>query len=170
MKRRRRRKGRLMPSPFKFVKQGQAGIEVSEIFPNLSRCIDDVCVIRSMHPNLPNHEPSFLMMNSGETQPTRPSLGSWLTYGLGAENQNRPGYVVLCPGQPTVGPDLWSNSFLPGIYQGVHINNSELDPKKVIKHLANANVSPADQRRQLDLMRKINGAHLAERQRDPQLE
>lgn len=166
----RRTKGTLMPSPFKFSKQGQSGIEVSDLFPQLSRCIDDLCVIRSMHTNLPNHEPSFLMMNSGETQPTRPSLGSWLTYGLGSENQNLPGYVVLCPGQPTVGPQLWSNSFLPGIYQGVHINNSELDPKKVIKHLANPHVSPADQRRQLDLLRKINGVHLADRPRDPQLE
>jgi hypothetical protein len=166
----RRTKGTLMPSPFKFAKQGQAGIEVSELFPHLSRCIDDICVIRSMHTNLPNHEPSFLMMNSGETQPTRPSMGSWLTYGLGSENQNLPGYVVLCPGQPTVGPQLWSNSFLPGIFQGVHINNSELDPKKVIKHIANPHVTPADQRRQLDLMRKINESHLAARTRDPQLE
>jgi len=166
----RRTKGTLMPSPFKFAKQGQAGIEVSEIFPNLSRCIDDLCIIRSMHTNLPNHEPSFLMMNSGETQPTRPSMGSWLTYGLGSENQNLPGYVVLCPGQPTVGPQLWSNSFLPGIYQGVHINNGELDPRKVIKHITNPHVTPADQRRQLDLLRKINQTHLADRTRDPQLE
>jgi hypothetical protein len=166
----RRTKGTLMPSPFKFARQGQAGIEVSELFPHLSRCIDDICVIRSMHTNLPNHEPSFLMMNSGETQPTRPSMGSWLTYGLGSENQNLPGYVVLCPGQPTVGPALWSNSFLPGIFQGVHINNSELDPRKVIKHIANSQVTPADQRRQLDLMRKINETHLAARTRDPQLE
>ena len=123
-----------------------------------------------MHTNLPNHEPSFLMMNSGETQPTRPSMGSWLTYGLGSENQNLPGYVVLCPGQPTVGPQLWSNSFLPGIYQGVHINNGELDPRKVIKHITNPHVTPADQRRQLDLLRKINQTHLADRPRDPQLE
>ncbi|MFN0055576.1 MAG: DUF1501 domain-containing protein, partial [Planctomycetales bacterium] len=166
----RRTKGTLMPSPFQFSKQGESGIEVSELFPHLSRCIDDLCVIRSMHTNLPNHEPSFLMMNSGETQPTRPSLGSWLTYGLGSENQNLPGYVVLCPGQPTVGPQLWSNSFLPGIYQGVHINNSELDPKRVIRHIANAHVSPADQRRQLDLLRKLNQTHLAERLRDQQLE
>ena len=78
-----------------------------------------------MHTNMPNHEPSLLMMNSGETQPTRPSLGSWLTYGLGTENQNLPGFVVLCPGKPVVGPQLWSNSFLPGIYQGTHINNAQ---------------------------------------------
>src|SRR5262249_25520455 len=166
----RRTKGTLMPSPFKFAKHGEAGIDVSEIFPELARRIDDVCVIRSMHTNLPNHEPSFLMMNSGETQPTRPSLGSWLTYGLGSENQNLPGFVVLCPGKPTVGPQLWSNSFLPGIYQGVHINNAELDPRRVIRDINNKYVSPADQRRQLALLRKINEAHLAERQSDPELE
>ena len=88
-----------------------------------------------MHTNVPNHEPSLLMMNSGEQQPTRPSMGSWLLYGLGTENMNLPGFVVLCPGKPVVGPQLWSNSFLPGIYQGSHINNSKIDPQKVIQHL-----------------------------------
>ena len=68
-------------------------------------------------------------------QPIRPSLGSWLTYGLGTENQNLPGFVVLCPGKPVVGPQLWSNSFLPGVYQGTHINNTTLDPKTVIRYV-----------------------------------
>src|SRR5437016_8487588 len=84
--------GNLFPSPFKFAKHGQAGIDVSELFPNIAEKIDDICVIRSMHTDIPNHEPGLLMMNSGNTQPTRPSLGSWLTYGLGTENQNLPGY------------------------------------------------------------------------------
>ena len=166
----RRSKGKLMPSPFKFEKRGESGLEVSELFPKLAERIDDVCVIRSMHTNLPNHEPSFLMMNSGETQPTRPSMGSWLTYGLGSENQNLPGYVVLCPGAPTVGPQLWSNSFLPGIYQGVHINNDNLDPRSVIRDINNQFVTAGDQRRQLDLLRKLNQKHLAERSADQQLE
>src|SRR5437868_6791854 len=74
--------GGLMESPFKFAKHGKSGIEVSEIFPHVAKCVDDLCVVRSMHTNLPNHEPSLLMMNSGETQPTRPSMGSWLLYGL----------------------------------------------------------------------------------------
>ena len=81
-----------------------------------------------MYTDNPNHEPSLLMMNSGNMQPIRPSLGSWLTYGLGTENQNLPGFVVLCPGKPVVGPQLWSNSFLPGVYQGTHINNKTIDP------------------------------------------
>jgi hypothetical protein len=166
----RARGGGLLPSPFKFSKHGQSGTDVSELFPNLARHVDDLCIIRSMHTNTPNHEPSFLMMNSGETQPTRPSLGSWLTYGLGTENQNLPGYVVLCPGTPTVGPQLWSNSFLPGIYQGTHINNSRIDPKSIIQHVANRYLTQAEQRRQLDLMKAMNEAHSKERGGDDQLE
>ena len=162
--------GGLMPSPFKFEKYGQSGIEVSELFPNIAKCIDDICVIRSMNTNTPNHEPSFLMMNSGETQPTRPSLGSWLTYGLGSENQNLPGYVVLCPGTPTVGPQLWGNSFLPGVHQGTHINNSTIDPKKIIQHITNQYVPRGVQRQQLDLLQQMNEAHDKERGGDDQLE
>jgi hypothetical protein len=162
--------GKLLPSPFTFQNYGQSGIEVSELYPHVARCIDDICVIRSMHTNTPNHEPSLLMMNSGETQPTRPSMGSWLSYGLGSENQNLPGYVVLCPGKPVVGPQLWSNSFLPGIYQGTHINNSRVDPKSVIEHVANRYVPQGVQRRQLDLLQQMNAVHLQERGRDDQLE
>jgi hypothetical protein len=160
----------LLPSPFKFKKHGKSGIEVSELFPETAKHIDKICVLRSMHTNTPNHEPSFLMMNSGETQPTRPSLGSWLTYGLGTENQNLPGFVVLCPGTPTVGPQLWGNSFLPGVYQGTHINNSRVDPKSIIRHINNPHLPPAAQRRQLDLLRKLNEKHLEERRKDDLLE
>ena len=93
-----------MRSPFAFKKYGQSGIEVSEIFPKLGECIDDFCVIRSMYTDRPNHEPSLFMMNCGEMLPGRPSMGSWVTYGLGTENQNLPGFIVLCPGLPVVGP------------------------------------------------------------------
>jgi len=166
-----RKTGGLMKSPFKFNKHGESGIEVSEIFPHVASCIDDICVIRSMHTNIPNHEPSLLMMNSGETQPTRPSLGSWLLYGLGAENQNLPGFVVLCPGKPVVGPQLWSNSFLPGIYQGTHINNSKMDPKEVIRDINNRYLGRADQREQMDLLKEMNQIHLEQRGgRDANLE
>src|SRR5436190_725059 len=148
--------GNLFPSPFKFAKYGQAGIDVSELFPNIAGMIDDICVIRSMHTDIPNHEPGLLMMNSGNTQPTRPSLGSWLTYGLGTENQNLPGYVVFCPGKPVVGPQLWGNSFLPGIFQGCHIDNSKIDPQAVIQHVHNAYLSADAQRHQLDLLQRLN--------------
>jgi len=158
-----RRTGNLMKSPFKFTKRGRSGIEVSELYPHVGGCIDDICVIRSMHTNVPNHEPSLLMMNSGEQQPTRPSLGSWLLYGLGCDNLNLPGFVVLCPGKPVVGPQLWSSSFLPGIYQGAHINNSNLTPQKVIQHVSNEYLTPTAQREQLGLIKQLNDRHLAGR-------
>lgn len=170
IKTKRRNAGALMRSPFKFAKHGQSGIEVSELYPHLAGSIDDICVIRSMCTDIPNHEPALLMMNSGQIQPTRPSLGSWLTYGLGTENQNLPGYVVLCPGKPVVGPQLWSNSFLPGIYQGTHINNKSVNPKSIIAHVANSHLGRDDQRKQLDLLKRMNEQHLSERGRDAQLE
>ncbi len=120
----------LMRSPFRFRRCGQSGLEISEIFPRIAEHADDLCVIRSMHTNVPNHEPSLLMMTSGDMQPVRPSMGSWLLYGLGTDNQNLPGFVVMCPGFPVVGPQLWGNSFLPGIFQGTHINNTNLDPRR----------------------------------------
>jgi hypothetical protein len=163
-----RRTGGLFKSPFKFKQSGESGIPVSEIFPEVAKCIDDLCVIRSMHTDVPNHEPSLLMMNSGITQPIRPSMGSWLCYGLGSENQNLPGFVVLCPGKPVVGPQLWSNGFLPGIFQGCHIN--KLDPKRIVDHISNKHLTPTTQRQQLDLINRINQIHLAQRDGDDQLE
>jgi hypothetical protein len=165
-----RRGGMLMGSQFAFSRHGASGIEVSELYPEVASCIDEISVIRSMQTDIPNHEPALLMMNSGQIQPTRPSLGSWLTYGLGTENQNLPGFVVLCPGKPVVGPQLWSNSFLPGIYQGTHINNKAIDPKSIIAHLTNRNLTSQPQRVQLDLIQQMNELHLSERLDDAQLE
>jgi hypothetical protein len=158
-----RRTGGLMMSPFKFTKHGKSGLEISDLFPEIAKHADKLCVVRSMHTNVPNHEPSLLMMTSGETQPTRPSMGSWLLYGLGAENQNLPGFMVFCPGKPVVGPQLWSNSFLPGIYQGTHISSGRIDPKTVIPHLGNPSLSLKAQREQLDLLKRMNELHLARR-------
>ena len=91
------------------------------IFPNVA---DDICWVRSVYTEIPNHEPACLMMNTGANQAGRPSMGAWMTYGLGTENQNLPGYVVLCPDIPTtVGPPLWSNGFLPAINQGTFVSN-----------------------------------------------
>ena len=166
----RKKKGGIMPSPFKFAKYGQSGIEVSELFPEVASCVDDLCVVRSMYTDNPNHEPSLLMMNSGNMQPIRPSLGSWLTFGLGSENQNLPGFVVLCPGKPVVGPQLWGNSFLPGVYQGTHINNKTVDPERIIRDIRNRHLSPAAQREQIDLLQSLNREHLEQRGRDEPLE
>ncbi|MBS1853832.1 MAG: DUF1501 domain-containing protein [Acidobacteria bacterium] len=119
-----RRTGELMKSPFEFKKYGQCGMDLSELWPNLGGVADDVCWVRSVYTEIPNHEPSCLMMNTGANQAGRPSIGAWLTYGLGTENQNLPGFVVLCPDVPTtVGPPLWSNGFLPAIHQGTYISN-----------------------------------------------
>jgi hypothetical protein len=123
-----------------------------------------------MYTDNPNHEPGLLMMNSGNMQPIRPSMGSWLTYALGSTNQNLPGFVVLCPGKPVVGPQLWSNSFLPGIFQGTHINNKTVDPQTIIRDVHNRYLSGSAQRRQLDLLQSMNRAHLENRERDEQLE
>jgi len=151
-----RKTGNLLGSPFSFRRCGKSGIEISEIFPKLGDAIDDVCVIRSMYTEIPNHEPSLFLMNCGHRLPGRPSMGSWLTYGLGSENQNLPGYVVLCPGYPIVGPQLWSSTFLPAIYQGTYIPNSEKTPDKLIRYIKNPSTSPAEQRRALDLLQKLN--------------
>jgi hypothetical protein len=166
----RKNSNKLMKSPFKTQKIGQNGIEISELYPELGSCIDDICILRSMYTDNPNHEPGLLMMNSGNMQPIRPSMGSWLTYALGSENQDLPGFVVLCPGKPVVGPQLWSNSFLPGIYQGTHINNKSIDPKTIIKDVNNKYLSSAEQRAQLDLLQEMNHEHLEQRGHDAQLD
>ncbi len=119
-----RRTGELMKSPFEFKKYGECGMDVSELFPHLGECADDIAWVRSVYTEIPNHEPSCLMINTGANQAGRPSMGAWLTYGLGTENENLPGFVVLCPDIPTtVGPPLWSNGFLPAIHQGTYISN-----------------------------------------------
>ncbi|MFM8220400.1 MAG: DUF1501 domain-containing protein, partial [Planctomycetaceae bacterium] len=93
-----RKTGAAFPSPFRFQKHGASGIEISELFPHVAKSADELCVIRSMHANVPNHEPSLMLMNCGDQTQVRPSMGSWITYGLGTENQNLPGFVAMCPG------------------------------------------------------------------------
>src|SRR3954451_10114689 len=165
-----RKTGNLLKSPFKFNRCGKSGIEVSEIFPRIGAMIDDICVIRSMYTERPNHEPSLLMLNTGDKLVGRPSMGSWLTYGLGTENHNLPGYIVLCPGFPVIGPQLWTSSFLPAVYQGTYISLEEKDPQKLIGNIRNEHETPAAQRKELDLLGKLNQMHLQREGKDPQLE
>src|SRR5215204_183030 len=177
-----RKTGSLMRSPFTFKKYGQSGLEVSELFPHVGGCADDICMIRSMHTDIPNHEPSMLMMNTGHTQVGRPSMGAWLTYGLGSDNKNLPGFVVLCPETPTtVGSPLWNNSFLPAVHQGTFIRNKvekkdqliekDFDPKKLVSYVENEKFTLQEQRRELDLMAKLDGLRNTREQiKDPQLE
>lgn len=164
-----RKTGNLLKSPFAFRKYGESGTEFSEIFPKLGACADDLCVIRSMYTDRPNHEPSLMMLNCGDKMPGRPSMGSWVTYGLGTENRNLPGFVVLCPGVPVIGHQLWSSSFLPAVYQGTYIPNNERKPEQLVPFIHNSEMSPADQRKQLDLLGRLNKLH-GERQGDAQLE
>jgi hypothetical protein len=163
-----RKTGNLMRSPFQFKKYGQSGIEVSELFPKVGECIDDICVIRSMYTDRPNHEPSLFMLNCGHGLPGRPSMGSWLTYGLGSENQNLPGFVVLCPGYPVIGPQLWSSTFLPAIYQGTYLQTS--DPDSLLPNIRHQSLTPARQRHELDLLSKLNQYHMSQVGQDAQLE
>ena len=165
-----RRTGTLLKSPFEFRRCGQSGLELSEIFTRLGDVADDLCVIRSMHTERPNHEPSLFMLNCGAPLPGRPSLGAWLTYGLGTENQNLPGYIVLCPGQPVIGTQLWSSAFLPARYQGVHIPNNERETEKLVPYIKNASTTSDEQRRQIELLAKLNRMEAAKPGFDPRLE
>ncbi|MGE0606370.1 MAG: DUF1501 domain-containing protein [Pirellulales bacterium] len=162
--------GGLMPVPYKFSRHGQSGLEISELLPHLARHADDLCVIRSMHTDNPNHGPALFMMNNGSITPTRPSMGAWFLYGLGSENEDLPGYVVFCPGRPVRFSELWTSSFLPGECQGTYINHSNLDPRKMFPYLRNATLDAATQRRQLDLMRQLNEEHRATRTADQALD
>ena len=158
-------------SPFKFQRYGKSGIEVSEMFAKTAAHVDDMCIIRSMYADVPNHEPSLLLMNCGDGRLPRPSVGSWITYGLGSENQNLPGFIVLCPGgYPIVGTHNWRSAFLPGAYQGTYVNSAHKEVDKLISNIRNGTLDRQEQRRQLDLVRQLNQAHLERRQQDVQLE
>src|SRR5216117_2471203 len=143
---------KLMASPFAFKKYGQSGIEVSELFPHIGSCIDDLCIIRSMVGDNINHNGACLQMNTGEQAFSRPSLGSWLLYGLGSENRDLPGFVVLSPSQSAQGAPLWSSSFLPAAYQGTLVS----DLKNPVANLPASGADAARQRRQLDALRELN--------------
>ncbi len=160
-----------MSSPLQFHRCGQSGIEVSESLPRLGSIIDDCCVIRSMHTDVPNHEPALLMMNTGSIQPIRPSLGSWVQYGLGSENENLPGFVVLRPTPNiVVGPALWSNSFLPAEYQATSVITADMAVNKLVANVQNPALTHPQQRRQLDLIQSLNHLHADRRANDSTLE
>ena len=148
--------GGLLPSPFRFRPHGESGVPVSELMPKLGQHIDDICVLRSMHADNPNHGPALLQMNNGTILPTRPSMGAWFLYGLGTENQNLPGYVVLCPGRPVRFSILWNSAFLPSAHQGTYINHSKVEPSTMVPHLRNTKWDRDTQRRQLDLLRQLD--------------
>ena len=155
--------GGLLPVPFKFSNHGQSGLPVSELLPLTAKFADDLCVLRSMHTDNPNHGPALLLMNNGTMTPRVPSMGAWCSYGLGSENANLPAYIVLCPGRPVRFSILWTSAFLPSKHQGTYINHSNLDPKQMIPWLHNAKLAAEPQRKQLDLLNELNREHLAAR-------
>ena len=161
----RTKTGNLLQSPFQFKKHGQCGTEVSELFPQVAKHVDDLCVIRSMVADNINHNGACLQMNTGEQTFSRPSLGSWLLYGLGTENQNLPGFVVISPSQPAQGAPLWSSSFLPAAYQGTLVS----DLKNPIANLKNGKFDGRAQRAQLDTLRELNELHQRQREEDSRL-
>lgn len=166
-----RKTGAAYRSPYKFKKYGRSGIEVSEIFPYVGECIDDIAVIRSMHADVPNHEPSLLLMNCGDARLVRPSMGSWVTYGLGSENQNLPGFIAMCPGgYPIQESQNWQSGFLPGVFQGTYINTEHTKIEKLIEHIKNNYSSLPEQRAQLDLLQSLNARHRQKRMEDSQIE
>jgi hypothetical protein len=161
----------LMPSPFGFQQYGQSGKWVSDIFPETAKCVDDICFVHSMYTDIPEHAGAILMSNLGSLQPNRPSMGSWLLYGLGAVSENLPGFVAMSPvAQPRGKSANWSNSFLPGAYAGSYVNIREMKPEAALRDLKNATALPDEQRKQVDLLAKLNDLHLAKLQQDQQLE
>ncbi len=158
-------------SPFKFSKYGQSGLEVSEVFAKTAAHADDLAVIRSMHTDIPAHEVATVFMNTGSVRVPKPSMGSWLVYGLGTENQNLPGFIALRGGAlPNGGAANYASGFLPGVYQGASINTQAPSVPQMIQNIRNTYVNPKEQRRQLDFVHQLNELHAKNLQRDAALE
>lgn len=165
-----RETGGLLGCPFKFNPSGECGLPVSELLPRLSNHIDDMSILRSVYTDNPNHGPALLVLNNGTITPTVPSMGSWLMYGLGSENANLPGYIVLCPGRPVRFSILWNSAFLPPQHSGTYVNHSTIAPAKMIPYLSGVASSDSEQRRQLDLVKMLNASQRDAKGRDAVLD
>ncbi|MBL9134854.1 MAG: DUF1501 domain-containing protein [Verrucomicrobiales bacterium] len=166
-----RKTGVAFPTPFQFQRYGRSGLEISELFARTAAHADDIAVIRSMHALVPNHEPSLMLMNCGDSVQARPSVGSWVLYGLGTENQNLPGFVAMCPGgMPIKDSENWQAGFLPGVFQGTFVDPQHREVEKLIENIRSPHATLSMQRRQLDLLRQLNADHERQRGSDPRLE
>jgi len=166
-----RQTGLALASPFTFRQYGDSGLPCSEVFARTAAAhADRICVVRSMYANTPNHEQSMRLMNCGDERLSRPSYGAWLTYGLGTENQNLPGFVTLCPGLPVGDFSNWRSAFLPGVYQGTYLDTRKKDVNTLIDNVRNPSLKLESQRQQLDLLATLNRRHQADRREDPNLE
>jgi hypothetical protein len=163
--------GVAMASPFKFQKYGQSGLEVSSLFAKTAAHADDLAVVRSMYTDIPAHEVATMFMNTGSIRITKPSLGSWVVYGLGTENQNLPGFISLRGNAlPVGGAASYGSAFLPGVYQGTSVNTSARTVQQMIQNIRNSYLSPAEQRRQLDFVQQLNALHAQNLRHDAALE
>ncbi len=166
-----RKTGAAFPSPFAFRPRGESGLEISDLFARTAAHADDIAVIRSMYAQVPNHEPSLMLMNCGDSVQVRPSFGAWTLYGLGSENQNLPGFVAMCPGgMPIKDSENWQSAFLPGVFQGTFVDPQHREVAKLIEHIRSPHADVPTQRRQLDLLQELNAAHQQQRGNDPRLE
>ncbi len=155
-----RKTGAAFPSPFQFRRHGESGIEVSELFAKTAQHIDDIAVVRSMVAQVPNHEPSLMLMNCGDSVQARPSFGAWTLYGLGSESQNLPGFIAMCPGgMPIKDNENWQSAFLPGAFQGTYVDTSHRELGRLVENIDHPQIGIADQRRQLDLLARWNARH-----------
>lgn len=162
---------KLLASPFASQKHGQSGIEISEIFPEVASCADDLCLIRSMHTNGQDHGQAVLKLHTGSENQLRPSMGAWVIYGLGNENQNLPGFLTISPSPLTGGAQNYGSAFLPAVYQGTPIGRAGMPLSRAqIKHIQNGLLPMDLQRKQLDLIQDFNREQLAQAQLDAQLE
>ncbi len=166
--------GMLMKSPWEFKNYGQSGIPVSSLFPNVAECVDDMCVIRSLVGEGVDHGAALLQSFTGSSTFIRPSMGSWVLYGLGTENQNLPGFITIKPALSHGGSKNWASAFLPGSYQGTAIGNAGMKVSDIqgepIEYLLNKMYTPDEQRYELDMLQNINRKHAELRKHDPQLE
>ncbi len=166
-----RKTGAAFPSPFAFRRYGQGGLEISDAFVRTAGHADDIAVIRSMYAQAPNHEPSLMLMNCGNSVQARPSLGSWVWYGLGSENRNLPGFVTLCPGgYPIKEAENWQAGFLPGVYQGTYIDSQHREVSQLIENIRSPHATASDQRRQLSLLQRLNRMHREQREGNAMVE
>ncbi len=163
--------GMLLRSPWKFRKYGQSGIEVSELFPHVAQCVDDLCFLHGVHGTNAAHGGALLKLHTGSDNFVRPSLGSWITYGLGSENQDLPGFITICPTLAHGGVKNWGSAFLPADYQGTPIGNASVPADQAaVRYIQNKRTPRDLQRLQLDLVAEMNRQHLAEAGPEPSLE
>jgi len=155
--------GALLKSPWKFKKYGQSGIEVSELFPHVAECVDDLCILNSVHGTNAAHGGALLKLHTGSDNFVRPSMGAWVTYGLGTENQNLPGFITICPTLAHGGVNNWGSAFLPAAYQGTPLGNAAVPADQArVRYIQNPRVPKTVQRMQLDALAQMNREHLAE--------